>query len=83
MPAYKAHIASLETAFLDTLKRVPGIGDIQIVGSSSQNHLMDYGADIDVIGDLYGFQAFIEDSIQGTLGGLSANESKRRPSPHP
>ncbi len=60
MPAYKAHIESLETAFLDTLKTVPGIGDIRILGSSSQSHVIDCGADIDVVGELYGFQASLK-----------------------
>jgi len=60
MPVYKAHIESLETAFLDTLRTVPGLGKIQIVSSSSQSNLMDYGADIDVIAELYGFQALLK-----------------------
>jgi hypothetical protein len=57
MPAYKAHIQSLETVFLDTLKTVPGIDDIQVIGSSSQRQPMDYGADSAVAAELYGFQA--------------------------
>ncbi|MBI4533251.1 MAG: hypothetical protein HY711_04820 [Candidatus Melainabacteria bacterium] len=56
MPAYRAHIETVEAAFLELVKQVPGV-TIGPISSSASHPLLSYDTDIDQADQIHGFEA--------------------------